>query len=163
MAVYVDTMRARVGRLVMCHMIADSSEELHAMADRIGVARKWLQHPGTPREHFDICLAKRSKAVKAGAIEVTQRELAARCMARAIVPPRSPWRSMDSAPTDGTLINVWLGDADQDDAAFYCVPGTRFSAGWSYVNGKFRPIGGLPGIPVQVQPTAWMPVPGGPQ
>lgn len=75
MTVFVDNMRARHGRLVMCHMIADSSEELLAMADRIGVARRWLQHAWTYREHFDIALSKRAMAVAAGAKEVTRMEL----------------------------------------------------------------------------------------
>lgn len=48
------------------------------MADRIGVQRKWIQHEGTRREHFDISLSKRNLAVKAGAIEITQRELVKR-------------------------------------------------------------------------------------
>jgi hypothetical protein len=74
--VYVDNMRARFGRMVMCHMLADTTDELLAMADRIGVARKWLQHEGTPHEHFDIALSKRALAVTAGAIEVDRREIA---------------------------------------------------------------------------------------
>lgn len=53
--VYVDNMNAPFGDMIMCHMIADSSEELLAMADKIGVKRKWLQYPGTKHEHFDIC------------------------------------------------------------------------------------------------------------
>lgn len=76
MSVYVDNMRAQFGRMVMCHMLADSTEELLAMADRIGVQRKWLQHPGDPmHEHFDIALSKRALAVKAGAIELDGHEL----------------------------------------------------------------------------------------
>lgn len=59
----------------MCHMIADTTGELLAMADKIGVARKWLQHSGTRREHFDICLAKRAQAVKAGAVELSMRQV----------------------------------------------------------------------------------------
>ena len=43
MAVYVDDMRANFGRMKMCHMIADTIDELHTMADRIGVARRWFQ------------------------------------------------------------------------------------------------------------------------
>ncbi|MBV5268715.1 MAG: DUF4031 domain-containing protein [Afipia sp.] len=78
MSVYVDDMRAAFGRMVMCHMWADSDAELLAMADAIGVARKWIQgHPelsfGKHRRaswvHFDIALSKRAFAVKAGAIE----------------------------------------------------------------------------------------------
>lgn len=76
MAVYVDDMEASFGRMIMCHMVADSTEELLAMADRIGVARKWMQHPGTPYEHFDVSKAKRALAVEAGAEEVTQRDVA---------------------------------------------------------------------------------------
>lgn len=78
MTVYVDDMKARYGRMVMCHMAADSTEELLEMADRIGVQRKWIQHPGEPKEHFDISLSKRALAVKAGAIECTWREFALR-------------------------------------------------------------------------------------
>lgn len=76
MTVYVDDMAAPYGRMRMCHMIADTSDELLAMADRIGVARRWLQYPGTPKEHFDVCLAKRMLALKAGAVPVTLRQLA---------------------------------------------------------------------------------------
>lgn len=78
MSVYVDDMRAKFGRMVMCHMIADTTEELLAMVDTIGVQRKWIQYPGTWKEHFDISLAKRALAVKAGAIEITMRELVAK-------------------------------------------------------------------------------------
>jgi hypothetical protein len=82
MSVYVDDMEAPFGRLVMCHMIADTHDELIAMADRIGVARRWLQSPGLPTEHFDVCKTKRALAVKAGAIEITWRDLAVRVRAR---------------------------------------------------------------------------------
>jgi hypothetical protein len=74
-SVYVDDMRAGFGRMVMCHMLADSTAELLAMADRIGVQRKWLQSAGTPKEHFDIALSKRALAVKAGAIEIDKHRL----------------------------------------------------------------------------------------
>lgn len=54
----------------MCHMIADGPDELHAMADRIGVARRWFQAP--PKAsfwHYDIAKSKRAHAVQLGAIE----------------------------------------------------------------------------------------------
>ncbi len=76
MSVYVDDMRAKFGRLVMCHMIADTDEELHAMADTIGVARKWWQAPPKRTSHYDIALSKRALAVAAGAIQITWRQTA---------------------------------------------------------------------------------------
>ncbi|WDS36192.1 DUF4031 domain-containing protein [Pseudoxanthomonas sp.] len=74
MAVYVDNMRAPFGRMIMCHMLADTRQELDAMADRIGVARKWIQKAGTVQEHYDIALSARAKAVAAGAVEIDLRE-----------------------------------------------------------------------------------------
>lgn len=71
MGVYVDTMRAPYGRMKMCHMIADTEEELLAMVDRIGVDRRWHQYPGTWKSHFDIALSKRTLAVQYGAVEIT--------------------------------------------------------------------------------------------
>lgn len=78
MAVYVDQPIHPFGRMKMCHMWADSLDELLAMVDRIGVQRKWIQgHPtlsfGKHRNsswvHFDIAKGKRNLAVAAGAIE----------------------------------------------------------------------------------------------
>lgn len=73
MTVYVDDMMAPYRRMIMCHMIADSEDELHRIAQKIGVARKWYQD-----DHYDICLKMRRAAVKMGAVEITARQLA--CM-----------------------------------------------------------------------------------
>lgn len=75
MTVYVDNMRAKFGRMIMCHMVADSTDELLAMADTIGVDRKWIQKPGTHQEHFDISKTKRRAAIAAGAQEITMMQL----------------------------------------------------------------------------------------
>lgn len=63
------------GRMVMCHMVADTGGELDAMADKIGVDRKWKQHdpdkkPGTigALDHYDIAKSKRALAIKHGAV-----------------------------------------------------------------------------------------------
>lgn len=83
MTVYVDDMRAKMGRMVMCHMLADSDEELHAMAARIGVNRRWHQCPPHAREsHYDIALSKRALAVASGAVEITWRQASAMCARR---------------------------------------------------------------------------------
>ncbi|WP_407497002.1 DUF4031 domain-containing protein [Pseudooceanicola sp. MF1-13] len=73
MPVYVDKAQHKLGRMVMCHMLADSMDELLTMADTIGVNRKWFQPQSHP--HFDICKAYRAKAIAAGAIEVDRRQL----------------------------------------------------------------------------------------
>lgn len=87
MTVYVDDMYryalGRFGRMKMSHMIADTTEELVAMADRIGVARRWIQKPGTPDEHFDVAMSARKKAIAAGAVEMEMRELVRMWRARA--------------------------------------------------------------------------------
>lgn len=78
MTVYVDDMRAPFGRMLMCHMLADSDDELHAMADKIGVARKWWQSPEkTSGSHYDIALSKRAIAVAAGTVEITLKQCSA--------------------------------------------------------------------------------------
>lgn len=77
MTVYVDDMRARFGRMIMCHMIADTDDELHAMADKIGVARKWHQAPPQHNSHYDIALSMRALAICHGAVPITMREWAA--------------------------------------------------------------------------------------
>lgn len=77
MAVYVDGERNRFGRMVMCHMFADTAEELHHMADAIGSQRRWYQAPDAPRPasfpHYDVSLSRRQIAVEKGAIEVDRR------------------------------------------------------------------------------------------
>lgn len=74
--VYVDNFNAPYRNMVMCHMIADTTEELLEMCDRIGVQRKWIQNAGTWQEHFDICASKKKKVIAAGAKEISVRELA---------------------------------------------------------------------------------------
>lgn len=69
MTVYVDDMNAKFGRMIMCHMIADTDEELRDMATKIGVHQRW--HQG---DHFDICLTKKEKALQCGAIAITWRQ-----------------------------------------------------------------------------------------
>lgn len=70
MTVYVDSMKAPFGRMVMCHCWADTREELFEMMTRIGVQTKWFQQPPKASwEHFDISMSKRALAVKLGAVE----------------------------------------------------------------------------------------------
>ncbi len=85
MAVYVDDMAAPYGRLILCHMLADTDDELHAMADKIGVHRKWHQKPPkASTSHYDISKGKRRLAVSFGAIEITKKQAACMEMRRRV-------------------------------------------------------------------------------
>lgn len=82
MPVYVDDMylspAGQFGRMKMSHLLADTDDELHAMADKIGVARHWWQSPEkTSGSHYDIAKAKRSQALALGAIAITWRQAGA--------------------------------------------------------------------------------------
>lgn len=74
MTVYVDDMQrpARVGRLsaVWSHLMADSDEELHVFAARLGLRRSWHQKPGTPISHYDVTAPKRQLALRLGAVPI---------------------------------------------------------------------------------------------
>lgn len=71
--VYVDNQKNKYRCMVMCHMIADTEKELHEMAGKIGIKRKWFQGKGI--KHYDICLTKRTLAIQNGAKEITPHEL----------------------------------------------------------------------------------------
>lgn len=76
MTVYVDNARIPYRRMLMCHLLADTLEELHVMADRIGVARRHFQGKEKAScPHYDICLSKRSLALRHGAVEISRQEL----------------------------------------------------------------------------------------
>lgn len=58
----------------MCHMTADTLDELHTMADKIGMERRWFQEPPKASyPHYDIPEHKRDQALSLGAVEVCSR------------------------------------------------------------------------------------------
>jgi hypothetical protein len=79
MSVYVDPLLRHGGSAAFrwkesCHMYADTLEELHEMAVRIGMRRSWFQnHSSMP--HYDLVASRRVDAIMAGSIEHTRREM----------------------------------------------------------------------------------------
>lgn len=97
MTVYVDNFRApaTVGRIRgrWSHLTADTVEELHAFADRLGHQREWFQakckYSKCPTVegvcahfHYDVVDSNRTKAITLGARSIDIREMGALISAR---------------------------------------------------------------------------------
>lgn len=87
MAVYVDQIVDHRGHISAalarragtrwCHMTADTIEELHEMADRVGLRRSWYQPAILLHHcHYDLVPSKRAVAVALGAVEVNSMDRA---------------------------------------------------------------------------------------
>ncbi|HZO66243.1 MAG TPA: DUF4031 domain-containing protein [Kribbellaceae bacterium] len=84
MTVYIDNARipARVGRITArwSHLTADTKEELHTFATRIGLKRSWFQDKPNPfggpglHWHYDVTDSKRAAAIAAGAHTIDLRQ-----------------------------------------------------------------------------------------
>ncbi|MGW4467505.1 DUF4031 domain-containing protein [Micromonospora sp. NPDC004704] len=89
MTVYVDNARipATVGKIRArwSHLTADTPDEMHQFADRIGLRRQWAQtckrqcHKTLPcvHWHYDVTDTKRAEAIAAGARSIDIREMGA--------------------------------------------------------------------------------------
>ena len=85
MAAYVDQLSDHTARVRgtregqvsthWCHLTADTLDELHAMAARIGLKRAWYQ-PGRYQHlcHYDLTPARRARALALGAQDVQRLE-----------------------------------------------------------------------------------------
>lgn len=84
MAVYVDELVWEWRGRTWCHLLADTEEELHHFAGRVGLARfKCQRRPGRPwRDHYDLDDRARLEAVRLGAIEITFHEAGLHVAAR---------------------------------------------------------------------------------
>jgi len=52
-----------------CHLLADTIDELHVFAKKIGLKREWFQS-SVALPHYDLTKNKRYQAMKQGAIEI---------------------------------------------------------------------------------------------
>ena len=79
MTVYVDDLHAVLNPSdewrwsESCHLWADTVEELHAFAAKIGMRRSWFQdRPRFP--HYDLTMRRRDVALQSGAVYHNLRE-----------------------------------------------------------------------------------------
>lgn len=78
MTVYVDEpFTVKRNRTDWCHMASPCLEELHAMADVIGLERRWFQSGRRP--HYDLSPGMRARAIVAGAVPVSSKKLFKEC------------------------------------------------------------------------------------
>ena len=66
MTVYVDEEGIRWRGREWCHLVADSLDELHAFAAKLGLRRSWFQSK-THYPHYDVTMAVRTRALALGA------------------------------------------------------------------------------------------------
>ena len=85
-----------------CHMFTDGPlEELHALAESIGLRRAWFQDKRVP--HYDLTPQDRAAAIAAGAVEVDRRRAveiwrATRAAAAAPIDPQKRVRAKGPIP-----------------------------------------------------------------
>lgn len=113
MTTYVDDMKAAFGGMIMCHMISDSDEELHEMAERLGIDRMHHQAPPKHHSHYDISQGKRALAVRFGAVEVSQTTLACMCLHR---------KQFGELGTPEEAVRWRVGDEAADELARFQTP-----------------------------------------
>lgn len=78
MAVYVDSEAIRWRGREWCHIVADSLDELHEFAARLGLQRRWFQNRGR-YPHYDVTMAVRMRALRLGAIDADRATVIACC------------------------------------------------------------------------------------
>lgn len=109
MAVYVDDMYrtplGQFGRMKMSHLIADTLPELHEFAQRLGLKRSWFQ-----RDHYDISMSVRVRAITLGAKEITLRDCSLMTVLRRRQGPDAPLVT----PAEG--LAIVQGREPRDDA-----------------------------------------------
>jgi hypothetical protein len=98
------------------HLVADTDDELHAFASRMGMRRAWFQDkPGRPHHaHYDLPERARADAVAHGAVEVTWRQLGRMLRDR-----------RTAAVADGSADDVTVATADGAADGSADAPGVR--------------------------------------
>lgn len=78
MGVYVDAEAIKWRGREWCHLVADSLDELHLFAAKLGLRRQWFQEKSY-YPHYDVTMSVRNKALSFGAVSVDRTALIACC------------------------------------------------------------------------------------
>jgi Protein of unknown function (DUF4031) len=76
MAVYVDNEKIPWRGKLWCHLVADSLDELHEFAARLGLKRAWFQNKAS-YPHYDVTTSVRERALALGALPARKRQMIA--------------------------------------------------------------------------------------
>lgn len=74
MTVYVDNEQIQWRGKLWCHLVADSLEELHAFATRLGLRRSWFQAQAS-LPHYDVTTSVRERAIELGALPARKTQM----------------------------------------------------------------------------------------
>ncbi len=88
----------------------------------------------------------------------------------------SEWQPIETAPKDGTPVDLWVSSEAAELVSFYCNGLDRFNRKsrkregrvtamcWEHrgPNKGWYSVGGLPGFAMTCEPTHWMPLPPAP-
>lgn len=72
MAVYVDNVKIKWKGRQWCHLVADSLDELHFFAKKMGLKRAWFQETAS-YPHYDVTIEVRAQALLYGAKSADRR------------------------------------------------------------------------------------------
>jgi hypothetical protein len=78
MTVYVDSEEIQWRGRSWCHLVADSLQELHNFAARLGLQRRWFQGRSF-YPHYDVTVAVRTRALRIGAVDADRETIIACC------------------------------------------------------------------------------------
>lgn len=83
MAIYIGTKEYKYDRTIMSHMVADTLEELHEMAENCGIVRRHFQDGKRP--HYNVCKESKKLVINKGAILVNNKTIIELCRAMTIL------------------------------------------------------------------------------
>ena len=76
MTVYVDNECIEWRGKLWCHLVAESLDELHRFAARLGLRRNWFQDKAS-YPHYDVTTTVRQRALRLGALPGSKKQIIA--------------------------------------------------------------------------------------